>query len=394
MSSREKGRSIKSNRSDGRFVGTLEFTHYLVKNLRPMLAFNPDMSAEDFFRWRGRVRRKLRDLMKFPKIPEQPAPRRLWSDKRDGYELQKWEIYPEPGCVVPFLMLIPNGITRSNPGPAALCFPGWYSTKELLAGEPELDGTRGTIWKAVSSQMARWYAKEGIISVAVDTPGMGQSKYRPDKDREVAHEDRIVACEHLMWMGRNYEGTSVFQKMKILEWLKKRDFVDKRRIAVSGHSLGAKPALILGLLDPTIKAVIFNSAAYNWQERAIVTNLHTSTLPRYLPGQLVQYVPGFMEWFDYGDLMAALAPTFFLISEGGQTKEINRIRKAFRLIGAADRIQVSYFPKYATSSKRKYDRKKIPDGVDMKTYHKYINVDAPMHCFKDNIAVPWLRKVL
>ncbi len=64
------------------------------------------------------------------------------------------------------------------------------------------------------------------------------------------------------------------------------------------------------------------------------------------------------------------------------------------LLGAADRFNLVYYPKYAMPDKRPLDDKELPDGLSMEEYFPYANIDAPMHYFKGNVAVPWLRKVL
>jgi hypothetical protein len=98
------------------------------------------------------------------------------------------------------------------------------------------------------------------------------------------------------------------------------------RIATSGHSLGAKPALILGMLDPRVKAIVWNHGITNWRERAVATNLERIGTS--------QYVPGLLAWFDYPDLQASPAPRHFLVTEGGRS---GVLRFAWRL---ADRSTI------------------------------------------------------
>tara|TARA_B100000700_G_C14477773_1_gene593624 strand:+ start:323 stop:535 length:213 start_codon:yes stop_codon:yes gene_type:complete len=49
-------------------------------------------------------------------VPPQLEPAQLWIEEREGYRLEKWEAYPEPGSVVPYLVLIPDGVDHDNPG--------------------------------------------------------------------------------------------------------------------------------------------------------------------------------------------------------------------------------------------------------------------------------------
>ena len=90
----------------------------------------------------------------------------------------------------------------------------------------------------------------------------------------------------------------------------------------------------------------------------------------------------------------AVAQIISGITEGGRTKDIRRVREAYRLVGAADRIEVFYYPKYATPDKRPFDDEQLPEGLSDEEYFRYANVDVPERSFKGNVAVPWLAKVL
>ena len=379
QTSQRKRRVYASRRDDGRFVSTNGFLHAYLKHRRRELAFDSSMKPGDLDAWREAVREKLAELMCFPDVDKQPLPRLLWTKQRKGHRLEKWEAYPEPFSVVPFLVLIPDGVSASSPAPAAVCFPGSSSSKENLAGELELNGKPSPKRHGPRNQMALAYTQRGIVTVAVDNPGTCETA-------DSIRPGRYELSMHAIWAGRSYEGISVFQKRCILEWLKRRPYVDARRIAASGHSLGAKPALILGVLDPTIRAVVWNDFLSDWGGRAVAMNLERISI--------WQYVPGMLAWFDYVDLHASLAPRPLLITEGGRTRDIDRIRRAYKLLGAVDKMAVAYYPKYATPDKRPYDDVDLPEGLTVQEYFRYANVDAPMHHFKGNVAVPWLANVL
>lgn len=292
---------LRTSRADGRFVNSAGFVHAQLKQHPPKLAFHPKMTAADFAAWQEALRLKLRELGRFPEIPPQPPPRHLGTVQRDGYEVQRWEAYPEPLGVVPFLVLVPTGVSAATPRPAVLCLPGSAYTKESLAGEPELGGGPPTGVPG-HDNMAQWYAKAGMVAVAVDNPGIGET------GDPLVGPDEISL--YLVWAGRSYEMLSVSQKLSILAWMKHQAFISPGQVAVSGHSLGAKPALILGLLDPSLSAVVWNDSVVSWRERAVVCDLGAPFVNR-------QFIPGFIEWLDYPDLMAAMAPRPLLICEGG-----------------------------------------------------------------------------
>ena len=373
------GRTFASNREDGRFVETAGFMHKYLQTFQPKLGFREDTSLEELPAWREAVRRKLLELMCFPDVPPQPDPKLLWSQPREGYRLQRWEAYPEPYSVVPYYVLIPDGASRQSPGPAVICFPGSTRSKESLCGEPELGETGAaddSKWR--DNRMAYHYARRGFVAVAVENPATNELA-SPLRDR-----NRLSLMG--LWMGRSYESISVFQKACLLHWLVRQPFVDAKRIATSGHSLGAKPADLLAVLYPDlVRAVVHNDFVCNWLERAVVENLS-------VPGAH-QIVPGIFQWFDYTDLEASLAPRPLLFTEGGRANQIAKIRAAYGLLDSSDAVKVYHYEKYSDPKSRRLDDAELPVGITMEEYFLYANVDPSRHRFRPNRAVPWLAEV-
>lgn len=372
--------AFKSGREDGRFVETAGFYHAYLKNLKPRLRFDPTMSTDEMEAWRGKVREKLKDLLDFPEVESTPEPKRLWEKPREGYRLEKWEAYPEPYSVVLFYILVPDGVSVGSPAPMVMCFSGANASKENLAGEPEQGKSEiGNTRKWLDNRMAYHYARNGFIAVSLDSPGTHET------DSELC--SRNVFSLNALWMGRPYESMSTFQKAHILHWLAKQPHVDRDRIAVSGHSLGAKPADMLGVLYPDlIKAVVHNDFLGDWQERLVAMNLHER--PPY------QVIPGIFQWFDYTDIEAALAPTPLLFTEGGRAKSHRKIREAYVLAGTPENVQLHHCDKYADPASRKLDDAELPDGLSDEEYFAHAYVVVSEHRFRHWHAVPWLRRVL
>ncbi len=371
--------TFRSGRDDGRFVSTLGFLHALAKARPPRLAFRPDLPVADLPGWQAAVRDKLREIMRFPEVPPQPPPRLVWEEPRDGYRLQKWEAYPEPLCVAPFLALIPDSCDEAHPAPGVLCCPGSDWPKESLAGEPSLDGTPPKNHHWDNNRQALFYARAGFVAVATDNPGIGEQS-------DPIHSERHEISMNGIWLGRGYESLSVFHRLPALDWLKRQPFVDPQRVATSGLSLGAKPALLLAALDPDVAACVWNDFTCLWRTRMIACNMDRISIH--------QYVPDLLEWLDYPDLMAALAPRPLLLSEGGRTDEINLVRQAYALVGAPEAFEVVYYPKYATPDVRPYDDLPLFDGMTDEEFLAYANVNVPHHEFKPEVCVPWLVRTL
>ena len=126
-----------SDREDGRFVTTMGFTNFLMRHGEGKLAYDPSAEESTRSAWRGQVRAKLQELMAFPHVGsarQQPAPVRLAMEARKGYRLERWQAFPEPGSVVPFLVLIPDAATASwLPRARGHVLP-WLGIKQGVAG--------------------------------------------------------------------------------------------------------------------------------------------------------------------------------------------------------------------------------------------------------------------
>lgn len=391
----EEEKVIESERRDGRFVDTRGLIQYLMRNAAPKLAFDPEFTKEEFERWQLRVRDKMRELLSFPEVPPQPAPEKLWAKDREGYVLEKWEVYPEPGSVVPYLVLIPDGVNAENPAPAIMCFPGSSGTKENLAGEPPLHPSFETNGRshdgyrhAVRNQQAVQFVKAGFIAVAVDHPGNGELSDLA-KHRGTTMDDRNAISRYLIDFGRNYIGLSVFQKLQILDWLRSLPMVDNERIAVSGHSLGTEPVLAMAVIDPGISAAVWNDFLCPNITRAKVSTKPNQNGVRPGANWLGHSIPGLWEWFDYPDLVAAIAPRSVIITEGGPTASLDLVRRAFEINDASDNVSINYYPKYSDPADR-HDGEPIPEGLDQSEWFEYANVNAARHYFKGYLAIPWL----
>lgn len=368
---------IRSDRPDGRMATTAGLVHHRLRTLKPELSFNPDFTPRQFEAWKRAVRSRLRRLVGVARVPAQPAPKMVSDEPRDGYRLQRWELYPEPDCVESMLLLVPDGVSPRNRAPAVLCLPGSDHPNERVAGEP---APAGADWRLPEhNAMARLIAKKGMVALCIENPGTGSlfDPRAPDWRRQVGE---------LIWLGTSYEALSVRHKLAALAWLKRLPIVDGRRIAACGFSLGAKPAVMLGVLEPGLRAVVWNSGAYDWRVRHVATNL--------VPVAPWHYIPGFIRWFDYLDLTAALAPMPVMLSEGGRTDELRKVRRAYALAGAPRHFALSYCPSWRDAAKRKLDRVPLPEGVTPDEYLSYLSGSNGEHFFHDDVVVPWLCRVL
>jgi len=388
-----QSRGYETDRPDGRFTSSLGFSHYYIRSVKPRLAFPMEMPPSDFRDWQSRVRERLFQLMAFPEVPPQPEPQRIWSKPREGYTLEKWEVFPEPGSVVPVLVLIPEHAAPERPVPGVLCFPGSSGTKEYLAGEDEPHPDLKVPAHADKNRMALEYVRAGMVAVAVDHPSNGELIERHG-DTLIRGADRDKLSRDLFYVGRSYLGLSSFQKMQVLRWVKTLPIVDAKRIAISGHSLGTEPAMVLAVLDADVAAVVLNDFVHGKREQDLALAPSMDGERLFMTGGMWHCVPGMWQWFDLPDLVAAIAPRPVLATEGGVKASLDAVRRAYELAGAKDAFSVHYLPKYDSEAKRPHDREPMPEGLLLDDYFRRGNTSPADHYFKGHLAVPWLGKVL
>ncbi len=384
--------NFRSRRLDGRHLSSLAAMISEVRNATPKLACKSGLSRQEFCTWQGLVKEKLRELMQFPAWSVQPEPVCLSSEPRDGYRLEKWEFYPDSYSAVPVLILIPAGASVSNPVPGVLCFPGSASSKELLAGETGFSHPNCTSRRnfAERNAQALHIVRAGMVAVAFDNPGTAELAEFNPPERETQWETREALVNGLLNSGYNYLGWSVFQKLRFLEWFRAVPYVDSTRLGCCGHSLGSEVEMVLGLLSDDIKGMVHNDFLCDPQLRyAAVTNVESMN-----NGGVWHYVPEFWRWFGFSDLLAAAAPKFLAINEGGADEFMDKVIASYELMGVPERFQVVYYPRFSEVASRKNRHCQIPrENLSQSAFYEdYSYVDVPDHSFRPEPSLGLLKK--
>lgn len=386
---------IRTDRSDGRYVSTRGVVQEMLRGEKPSLAFRPDFTHEAFVNWQDSVRRKLREVLAFPPDERRPSPKLLSREPRNGYSIEKWEFYPNRFAAVPFLMLVPDGVSPANPAPAVLCIPGTDRSKENLAGEPELHEAFARPHFEEKNHMALEYVRAGMIAVAVDNPGMAETS---DLDRITGQRyqcsgDVNTFAHNLLNLGWSYMGYAAHQDNELLKWIRTLPFVNPRKIATSGHSLGAWIAGYLAVLNPDVAAAVMNQNIYDWREAARVRTKPDAKGCRPRIYGVFFFIPGLYRYFDHPDIQAAIAPRPALYCEGLPERDLTGIyQPAYSVAGAPENLTVVPFDKYREPESRFSGS--VPEGLSDDEYWKANSNDGPQHYFKAAVAVPWLKQVL
>lgn len=383
--------TFKTNRPDGRYVSSRAVAHQLMKQDDPAFAFRPSMKAAEFNAWKQHVQEAMGRLMKHPIIQNLPAPARVSVQQRKGYRVEKWEAYPLPQCAVPYLVLIPDQVNEQQKAPAVLCIPGWGGTKEEMAGEPELGQTNAQVRVSKNAQ-ALAYVKEGLIAVAIDNPGSGEAS---DLERIAGQGgyDFMTFARALLELDWSYLGYSSYVSQHILNWMKQQPMIKNDRLVVSGFSFGTEPLMVLGALDPSIYAFVYNDFLCRTRERALVMTMPNEKGRRPWPNDISHLIPGFLRNFDFPDLVAALAPRPVICTEGGLDRDLQMVAQAFNLSGKPENFTFYHYKELQDPKKRK-NLAELPEGLDLDTFFQLTNVQPRNHYFKSEYVMPWIRQVL
>ncbi len=327
-----------------------------------------------------------------PEFTEQPEPVRLSRVQCDGYAVEKWELYPDPISVVPFLVLIPDGVDRTHPAPGVICIPGSIHSKEFISGEPLIDRPACRFEKYPErNRMAKYMAEHGMVAFAFDNPETAECALDIEREGDYGSYSRSQMCFGYIQSGLCYAGISVFQKLCCIRFMKTLPFIDSSRIAVSSHSLGSLPALFLGLLSDDVKAVVFNDFVCDPRERYMSITEEPENRMTQNTGNWHE-IPGLWKWFSHQDLLAALAPKYLACNEGGAERYLDTVRHGYALAGVPDRLQISEYPKYADVTNRTHPEALPKCRLSEEAYFEHCYVDAADHSFREEPSIRFLKK--
>lgn len=371
--------------SAGDSVSTRATVENLMRAAAPKLTYTPELAdSAGFYAWQTQMKSAMARLMRHPES-QAAEPVLDVSRQRDGYRIERWLSYPLEGSVVPFYVMIPDGVDAANPAAAVLCIPGFGQTKELLAGEyaRNFDLSADSVPEPTRNAMGLHMVKEGLVAVVVDNPSCGELS-----DNGV--NDYVNSSRFLLELGWSYLGLASWQDKVVIDWMKTQPVIRPDRIIVSGFSLGTEPLMALAMADDSIYAFVYNDFLCRTRERALVMNKPDARGNRPFPNNIEHLIPEFLTEFDFPDIVAAMAPRPVICTEGGMDRDFRIIEKAYEAAGAPANFVHHHYAKYSDPADRVYTDE-LPNGIDRDEFFRLANVDPPHHYFKTEHVIPWLR---
>jgi len=369
---------------------SLHFVKHFYDYERPILECREGITIKEREEWKQKITDIMKEHMGFPEnMYETPVVNLLLSKQRDTYRIEKYEISTEPNLWTTFLVLIPNEASQENKLPGVLCCPGTCWEKEALCGEDFCDleyeetptRDRPARSKHGLNTMALQYCRSGMVAIACEDMGVGE---QASDDLRASDVDQL-----LLGQGRHMMGITVEIRLGLLKWLKAQPFVNRERIAVSGHSLGVNSALRVALLDEDVKAFVFNDCLVRWREMISAT-----CPPEKIGTSFWQMYPESWKLFEEEDLLAAYAPRKLFVTEGGRTEHLEKLARVYAEYGASGNFRYDHYPEYRDPANRKYDYVPYEKEMTIAKMYEYSNVTPMKHYFKGDTAVPWLVDAL
>lgn len=385
---------FKSHRPDGRHVCTMAAQMAMFRDMKMELELPENLTKDSFASWQKKVAAKQEELLCMPEFTPQPDPVMLYRVQREGYTVEKWEFYPDDYTAVPYLALIPDGASKSNPVPGVMCYLGSNYSKEFQSGEPQMNHPNGACAKFPErNQMAKYIVQSGMAAFVFDNPGIGECSVLTDpSEGETQWNTRVQMCHGYLDMGFNYVGISVFQKLCFMKHLARLEYIDQDKIGIAAHSLGTEPAIAIGLMYENIKAIVFNDFLHNDLRRYVsITEEPESDMIQNIGNWHI--IPGRLRYFGFPELCAAFAPRYLALPEGGSDETLGIVKRAYAACNAEDHLLISYYPAFADPASRKFHGK-IPDhGLTREQFYTdYSYCLPPDHSFRKEPALKLLKK--
>jgi dienelactone hydrolase len=246
-------------------------------------------------------------------------PQVLESTQKEGYRLEKVTFEAEPGDPIPAYVLIPDGVTASNPAPAVAV---WHQHNGAWGlGKVEPAGLAGSPMHHTGVALA----KLGYVTICPDSLTFGE-RQDPTKKLVGGNYERFEFLRYLV-AGKCLAWKDILDMRRTLDYLVTRPEVEASSIGCYGHSMGSTHAYMVGPWDERLKCVVCNCCLPTYKA------IHREHMLHCFPN----YVPGIFQHGDTPDIVALIAPRAlhmnFGETDGGSP--IDEVRNGLKIIGNA-----------------------------------------------------------
>ena len=292
-------------------------------------------ATRDFATWRQAVDAQLRAMIGV--WPERgPLDLRIESATTTAtYHTTRFVFTAEPGADVPAYLLVPTH--GQPPYPVMICLQGHTSGMHISLGEARYPGDAASI--AEDREYALQAVRQGYAALVIEQRAFGERRdQRPASVRHVIDRPCHFTSLTALLLGRTLLGERVYDVSRAIDVLAAFPDLDLQRIGCVGDSTGGTIAYFAAALDDRIAVTM--PAAYVCSVRYALGAIdHCED----------HYLPGFLNFFDIGDIAGLIAPRGLVVVTGrddpsfplaGVEEAFDTIQRIYAAAGAPDRARL------------------------------------------------------
>ena len=296
--------------------------------------------------WQVRSREIFKQLLGFNTF--EPCDNKLFeleSEDCGDYTRIKYVLQTEAKVYVPFFALIPAGLKPGERRPAVICPQGHFSrAKESVAAvRHEKDVLEDM--NTYHTHYGEDFVKMGYVVFCPDARGLGERAEKAMQEEGKWKCSCTVLNRMAIPLGRSAVGMSVWDLVKLCDYIQTRADCNPDRIGCAGLSGGGLQTLYFAAIDTRITCLCTSGYFYGALESLLEMNGNCDC----------NYVPNLWQHFDMCDIAALVAPRPLIIETGlkdalngrsglgNVTSQYDIAKLAYRAAGNEDRIVLSTF---------------------------------------------------
>lgn len=237
----------------------------------------------------------------------------------DGFEIRTLTYEAEPGDAIPALLLVPSGVSASNPAPAVAV---WHQHNgEYHLGKSEPAGLAGNPMHHTGVALA----KQGYVVLCPDALCF-EERQDPTGKLSGGNFERFEFLRYTV-AGQCMAWKNILDMRRAVDLLVSLPEVKSDQLGCYGHSMGSTHTWLVGPWEPRLTCLVGNCCLPTYKA------IHREHMLHCFPN----FIPGLFEYGDTPDVAALIAPRPLLLNfgetDGGSP--IDEVRAGLKVIEQA-----------------------------------------------------------
>ncbi|MCM8534784.1 MAG: acetylxylan esterase [Lentisphaeraceae bacterium] len=212
------------------------------------------------------------------------------SETKVGYRLEHLDYEVEEGDRVKAIMLIPDGVSVSNPAPAVAV---WHQHNgQYNLGKSEPAGLAGDPQHHTGVALA----KLGYVVLCPDALCF-ESRQDPKKKLKGGKYERFEFLEYVI-DGKCLAWKNILDMKRAVDYMASRPEVDADRMGCYGHSMGSTHTWLIAPWEERLNVMVGNCCLPNYAAIERTQLLHCYS----------NFIPGLNQYGDLEDIVSLIAP--------------------------------------------------------------------------------------